>query len=281
MNEFILVIGLLAGVHALAQNQPMPFQIVDPPSADELMLAPLLDTRNGGQATGAAQGKPAAPGKIATLGGLVNGTLLPQSGVGYIAGRGETDRYAAGIMASFLINSAPSVLAKFPQTLLRIGGIAQQLGGPYQPHSSHQNGLDADIQFVGTTTYESVLDKDGVVTPRFNVEQNWFYWRLATMQQLKVDGQVTSAVSMILVDPRIKTYLCAWAKAREATLDPLDYEVLTKLRPTAGHDDHFHLRLRCSPHYASCIGERVSTGKKPTGCSEFDGAPKQALAKRT
>jgi penicillin-insensitive murein endopeptidase len=267
MTKFIFVLSLVAGVNAFAQNQPMPFAVVDPPSADELMLAPLLDTRNGGQATGAAQGKEA------TQGGLVNGTLLPQSGLGYVAGRRETDRWATGIMASLIINSAPLVAEKFPATVLKIGGIAQELGGPYSPHTSHQNGLDADIQFVGTTKYQSVLDKDGNVTLLFDVEQNWFYWRLVTMQQLKVDGKVTSAVSMILVDPRIKTYLCAWAKQREATLDPLDYEVLTKLRPTVEHDDHFHLRLRCSPHYANCIGERVSSAKK-TGCAEFDPAPK-------
>jgi len=241
----------------------MPFPIIDPPSADELLLAPLLDTRNGGQATGAAQGKDA------TQGGLINGTLLPETGLGYRAGHGETDRWASGIMASLLISSAPLVAEKYPATLLRIGGIAQEFGGPYRPHTSHQNGLDADIQFVGTTKYQSVLDKDGNVTPLFDVEQNWFYWRLVTMQQLKVDGKVTSAVSMILVDPRIKTYLCAWAKNRQASLDALDYEVLTKLRPTAGHDDHFHLRLRCSPHYASCLGERVPSAR-PTGCAEFD-----------
>ncbi len=266
MSKFIFVLALAFGVRSFAAGlQPMPFPIVTPPSSEELMLGPLLDLHNGGQSTGAAQGKDAT-----TWGGLIDATLLPQQGVGYVAGRRETDRWASGLMASLLINSAPLVQEKYPTTLLRIGGIAQQTGGPYKPHSSHQNGLDADIQFVGTVKYQSVLDANGVVTPLFDVEQNWFYWRLVTMQQMKVSGKVTSAVSMILVDPRIKTYLCAWAKSREAQLDALDYEVLTKLRPTEGHDDHFHLRLRCSPAYTSCIGERVPSGKRPTGCSEFD-----------
>ena len=283
MNKIILALALVVGFHASADplptptppptptpwpTQAMPFPVTDPPSEDELMLAPLLDLRNGGQATGAAQGT--GP----TQGGLVNGTLLPESGLGYKAGHRETDRWATGMMASFIVNSAPLVLQKNPTTLLRIGGIAQEFGGPYSPHSSHQSGLDADIQFVGTVKYGTVINKDDTInTTLFDVDQNWSYWRLATMQQIKVGGKVRSAVSMILVDPRIKTWLCAWAKQREATLDPLDYEVLARLRPTVGHDDHFHLRFTCSPHYATCIAEHDSS-KKLTGCSEFDPAPK-------
>ena len=263
MTKLILAFAATAviGLHSTsAYSQTDPIQ----PTPDELALAPLLDLRGGGEATGAAQGT--GP----TQGGLLNGTLIPSVGNGFKSVSGESSRWAAGIMSSLLINSGPVLANQYPGLTLMIGGIAQQNGGPYGPHKSHQNGLDADVLFVGAKNYDSVLDKDGHVTDRFDYEKNWFYWRLITSQQIRNGKKQGSAVSMILVDPRLKTAICAWAKARESTLDSLDYEVLKTLRPTEGHDDHFHIRLHCSPFYASCLDQGFGAVKKITGCSEFD-----------
>lgn len=258
---------LVVFVSSLASADPLPFPVLITPSAQELSLSPLLDLHNGGQAAGAAQGK--GP----TLGSLIDGTELPARGTGYVnAGDAKSD-WGSGLMISFILNAAASMSAQYPGNLVYVGAIAQPQGGPYAPHQSHQNGLDADILFMGATNYDSVLDKDGNVTSRFETEKNWSIWRLATSQQIVTSvGQTTTAVSMILVDPRLKNFVCAWAKSHEAALEPLDYEVLRRLRPTAGHFDHFHLRFKCSPHYASCLngGDSRST---LTGCAEFDQAP--------
>ncbi len=248
---------------------PLTFQ----PTAQEATLSPLLDLYNGGQAVGSAQGHIATPEKPATSGTLMNGSELPEKGVGFENIGERTDDWGSGLMVSFIMNAGPLVAAANPGSVMRVGAIAQQYGGAYAPHTSHQNGLDADVLFMGAKDYSSVLDGQGNVTSKFDVEKNWSVWKIATSQQLATsNGKPTTAVSMILVDPRIKTFICSWAKSREATLDALDYEVLRRLRPTAGHDNHFHLRFKCSPHYASCVngGEGRST---LTGCTEFDPKP--------
>lgn len=232
--------------------------------ADELGLGPLLDLINGGQATGAAQGSGL------TQGGLINGSQLPVKGDGFASVSGPDTRWGTGMMISLIENSSQAMTVQFPGLTVNVGGIALEHGGPHAPHRSHQNGLDADILYMGTKNYNPVIDKDGVVLPTFDHEKNWYYWRLITSQAMKVGAKVESAVSMILVDPRLKTHLCAWAKARESSLDALDLEVLSRLRPTEGHDDHFHVRLRCSPHYANCISKGDGYSRTETGCSEFD-----------
>ena len=258
MTKYILITWL-SGLTFLSSQASAQDALLEIPSSDEeQILAPLLDLHEGGQAKGAAQGA------NETQGALVNGTLLPQAGEGYSASKSETSRWGSGMMISLIENSAKVVATEFPGTLLRVGGIAQEFGGPYRPHKSHQNGLDADIQFVGTVKYESVLDESGAVTDKFDLEKNWAYWRLVTSQQILVKGKPVSAVSMILVDPRIKTHLCKTMAAQGGPKDALDEEVMKCLRPTEGHDDHFHLRLKCSPFYAECIDSR--DGFRDSGC---------------
>ena len=230
---------------------------------DEKALAPLLDLRSGGQSTGAAQGSGA------TEGGLDNGSLLPEKGRGYETRGRDEIHWGSGMMVSLIVNSAAALSAEDVSSKLYIGSIAREHGGHFPPHKSHQNGLDADFNFVGTTSYRSVLDEDGKVTADFDLERNWYYWRMITSQRIRIGDATPSAVTMILVDPRIKTHICAWAEARKDQLDALDIEVLKKLRPTEGHDDHFHLRLRCSPHYEDCIAER-EWRNPPTGCPGLD-----------
>jgi penicillin-insensitive murein endopeptidase len=102
----------------------------------------------------------------------------------------------------------------------------------------------------------SVLDKDGhVMTNVFVPQKNWDYWRSIVGQRYAKNGRVQSIVGMILVDPRIKTFLCDWAKTNKMLDDPLNQAVMTRLYPTEGHDDHFHVRLLCSPYHTQCTGE--------------------------
>ena len=230
---------------------------------DERALAPLIDLQSGGQSTGAAQGAGA------TAGGLDNGSLLPDQGRGYETRGRDEIHWGSGMMISLIVNSAAALANDDASSKLYIGSIAKEHGGAFPPHKSHQNGLDADFLFLGTTSYDSVLDKDGKVTDAFDLEKNWHYWRMITSQRVRIGESTPSAVSMILVDPRLKTHICSWAEGRKDQLDALDMEVLKKLRPTEGHDNHFHLRLRCSPYYEECIVER-EWRNPPTGCAGLD-----------
>lgn len=264
--SFLLLVSCSNNISS-AQQIPTPTPIVGPIS-QETELSPLVDLYNGGQAVGAAQPitihNPDGTDTI-VKGSLLNGSLLPKSGEGFARLSSPDTSWGAGMMVSLLMNSA----AEFSQTtapgnIVRVGDIAMEFGGEYSPHKSHQSGLDADVLFMGTKNYSSVLDAAGNVTDRFEVQKNWDYWRLLVSQQIMQKGKQISVVSMILVDPRIKTYLCGWAQSNGYVNNPLDREVLRRLRPTEGHDDHFHLRLKCSPHYPQCVQQGdIASG---TGC---------------
>jgi murein endopeptidase len=236
----------------------------------EQQLGPWLDLTGGGIASGPAQTiQRKNPDGTTTpyYGSLANATPLPAAGPGFARLNSPSTSWGTGMMISLIAHTTEALSRDYlPGSILYIGSIAQQFGGPYQPHKSHQNGLDADIIYVGQKSFASVLDGEGHVTNRFETENNWNLWRLFVQQQILQKGQATTVVSMILVAPEIKAYLCAWAKDNHRLDDPLDAEVMRRLRPTVGHDDHFHLRLKCSPHHPDCYqpGD-IASG---TGCPE-------------
>lgn len=245
------------------------------PTPDEQALGPWLDLTGGGNAVGPAQTMQSKSGSAGPIyGSLINGTLLPAQGEGFRRINSPTTSWGTGLMISLLTRASSEMTTKlYPGLIMLIASIAQEHGGPYGPHKSHQNGLDADVVFAGLTRYESVLDSEGHVTAKFEPEKNWNFWRMLMQQQiLQRDPHSLSpealkpvpVVSMIFVSPEIKQYLCAWAKEQGIINNPLDAEILRRLRPTVGHDDHFHVRLKCSPYYAQCLQQGdVAPG---TGC---------------
>ena len=229
MNKFIAVFVLLFIPWAFAQTNP-----------DD--LAPLVDLRNGGQAVGKAND-----------GSLLGASLLAKEGEGYVRSSSDATSWGAGSMISLLENSSALYMQTYnPSVKIYIGDISLQTGGKYSPHSSHQNGLDVDVLYMGNKRYDSVFDKDGNLTDRYNYQANWDYWRIVVSQQILKNDKPVSIVSMILVDPKLKELIDIWAQAQNFT-DPLDAEILKLLRPTVAHDDHFHLRLRCSPYHPQCL----------------------------
>jgi penicillin-insensitive murein endopeptidase len=133
--------------------------------------------------------------------------------------------------------------------MLLIGDLGQPRGGPMPfGHRSHQIGLDADIWFwlPGDGMVLSVADRETIGAPsmlfaggRVLDTQQWSQ-RQAEVLRLAVSFDV---VARIFVNPVIKKALCeqfpggAW---------------LQKLRPWWGHDDHFHVRLRCPAGQTAC-----------------------------
>lgn len=211
-------------------------------------LGPWLDLRGGGYAIGASQAKPPA-----AYGTLEHASLLPAKGEGFIRLGNDEGHYGTGHMISLLQYASADFARTHSGEAVRFGSIAKQFGGNFPSHKSHQNGLDADVLFLGQTKWGSVLDAQGNVTEKFQPEKNWEYWRQLTSQRIAEDGRVKSIVALILVAPEIKKFMCNWAKERNLMNDPLSREVLQRLHPTAGHDDHFHLRLHCSPYHTQCV----------------------------
>jgi penicillin-insensitive murein endopeptidase len=188
---------------------------------------------------------------------LAGGVALPVDGIGYEAirlGRGRVFGHQDLIDFIRELGSA-SQAAGLPR--FRVGDVAQARGGPLPyGHLSHQTGLDADIWFTFDAgprpppqdrdfpELGSVLDKAGRIDPhRFGTAQIRLL-RLAAADE---------RVDRIFVNPAIKRALCENPAGGSAWLH--------RLSPWWGHDDHFHVRLRCPTDSPDCESQRpVASG---------------------
>ncbi len=240
------------------------------PADVDRRLGPWLKLNEGGIAIGKPQGKASRkPDGTETndYGKLENGTPLPDRAPGLKRLDRVEQSHGTGFMISLLLNSAKELNRRYPEAIVRVGSISQPTGGFfYPPHKSHQNGLDADVLYIGLTSYVPVVDPKGQVTALLQLEKNWEYWQLLMGQRYAENGRVQSIVSMILVDPAIKAKYCAWAIEKNIMNLPETRLLLRTLRPTVGHDDHFHVRLRCSPYHQRCEGTYAPP--LDTGCGK-------------
>jgi penicillin-insensitive murein endopeptidase len=146
--------------------------------------------------------------------------------------------------------------ARMPQTNgwpgLLIGDMSQPRGGPMiTGHASHQIGLDADVWLTPMPNRRlsrlereemsatNVVRSDGLdVDPDAWTPQHRALIRAAASER---------SVARVFVNPAIKKALC-----REAGQDR---GWLTKVRPTWGHNYHFHIRLACPDGASGCADQ--------------------------
>jgi|HubBroStandDraft_1064217.scaffolds.fasta_scaffold00011_49 penicillin-insensitive murein endopeptidase len=201
--------------------------------------------------TGPSSGPPRAIG-FYSRGCLAGGVALPPDGPGYEAIRLQRRRiFGHPDIVDFIrqlgARAESAGLARF-----RVGDVAQARGGPLPyGHLSHQTGLDADLWFTFDSgprpplqardfpELGSMLDKDGEVDPAlFGPAQ------VRLLQLAAADERV----DRIFVNPAIKRALCRGygGAGADGTL------WLHRLSPWWGHDDHFHVRLRCPADSPDC-----------------------------
>ncbi|MDJ1157577.1 penicillin-insensitive murein endopeptidase [Chelatococcus sp. SYSU_G07232] len=125
---------------------------------------------------------------------------------------------------------------------LLVGDMAQPRGGPMLTgHASHQIGLDVDI-WLTPMPQRRVNGSEREDMPATNVvAADWndvdpAAWTPAHTALLRAAARERE-VARVFVNPAIKRALC-----REAGTDRA---WLNKIRPTYGHNYHFHVRLAC------------------------------------
>ena len=198
-------------------------------------------------------------GPAQAIGGAANGCLagaaqLPADGPGYEVIRLSRRRYfGLGDMVDFVEGlGRRAQSAGLP--LFYVGDMAQPRGGPLPfGHASHQTGLDVDIWFTAETrpglplaareepALPSMLTSGN--PPR--VDLTYFGKRQVSLLHL---ATADPRVDRIFVNPVIKLALCRGFGG--ATVGGTDW--LHRLRPWWGHDDHFHVRLRCPDTSPEC-----------------------------
>lgn len=164
-------------------------------------------------------------------------------------------------------------LSAFAATLpgwqgLYIGDLSQPRGGPMTGgHASHQIGLDADIWMLPATRLDlSVRQREKISSISIRTEDQTRVNRNWTPQHAAL---LRAAAS----DPRVdRVFVAAAAKlAMCATATRADTAWLQKIRPIYGHNEHFHVRLKCPPGAALCEVQKPTVAelsKGGNGCDE-------------
>jgi murein endopeptidase len=146
---------------------------------------------------------------------------------------------------------------------LGVGDMSKARGGPIRPYSrSHQSGRDVDLAFYQVDEQgqpvpaEDLLSFDGrgyaeKEKRRFDVPRNWLLVR-ALLEDREVDVQW-----MFVSEPLRKALLGEARKRNEpASLVERAERVLHQPTDSRPHDDHFHVRIRCTAEEraAGCVG---------------------------
>lgn len=151
---------------------------------------------------------------------------------------------------------------------LYIGDIGQPRGGPMTSgHASHQIGLDADIWMLPPGRLDlSRAEREEISSipvrsaDQRSVTANWTPAHHALLRAAASDPRV----DRIFVAAAVKIEMCK-------TATRADKAWLQKIRPIAGHDTHFHVRLKCPAGARSCETQKPSVSelsKGGNGCDE-------------
>jgi len=135
---------------------------------------------------------------------------------------------------------------------LLVGDMSQPRGGPMLTgHASHQLGLDADIWLtpmpdrrLSREEREMMSAVDMVRPDRLDVDPSvWTPQHTALIRAVSREPEV----ARIFINPAIKKAMCREAGGDRAWL--------SKVRPTWGHNYHFHIRLACPPGEEECADQ--------------------------
>ena len=167
---------------------------------------------------------------------------LPETGPSWQAMRLSRNRnYGQPVMIDYLKDL--SVAAQgIGWAGLYIGDIGQPRGGPMTSgHASHQIGLDADVWMLppkrlnlSRSERENISSIPVRSADQRSVTGNWTASHHALLRAAASDARV----DRIFVAAAIKLEMCK-------TATRADKKWLQKIRPVAGHDTHFHVRLKC------------------------------------
>lgn len=213
------------------------------PAAAETLAAKLFASK-----TTPTSG-PAEPIGTYARGCAAGNVELPETGATWQAMRLSRDRnWGNPVLVSYLETLSQSVTA-FGWKGLYIGDMGNPRGGPMiSGHASHQMGLDADVWYlppVSLTLSAAQREKVSSISIRTDdqlaVNQNWNPSYKSFLKAAASDPRV----DRIFVAAAIKLEICK-------TATPADTVWLQRLRPEAGHEDHFHVRLKCPANSPLC-----------------------------
>jgi penicillin-insensitive murein DD-endopeptidase len=176
-------------------------------------------------------------------------------------------RYLYGHPALVLMvqRSAQQLIKQSPSSVLLVGDLSSEAGGPIPGHRSHQSGRDVDVGFFATDREGRsrelrefvAFDADGRARDGsglvFDEYRNWLLVQL-WLKDHRAD------ISHVFVSTALRQRLLAFARARPAFRRYHDQAAVLLKQPqnSNAHDDHFHVRIACPAQQRSlCVEHAV------------------------
>jgi murein endopeptidase len=150
-----------------------------------------------------------------------------------------------------------------------VGELSSRSGGRIRPHSSHQSGRDVDLGYVVSEPAPPNGRWPKVTPETFDAEINWSFVRALVE---------TGEVERIFIDARLQRQLLEAARSELPEEDLGQwFSVAAPTRRAAsratiahwaGHDDHLHVRFRCSDTDVRCDTDPPKRKRRPKGKSK-------------
>jgi hypothetical protein len=142
--------------------------------------------------------------------------------------------------------------ARYPGRVMRVGDLSRPRGGTIRDgngrriHSSHRNGLDADIMYP----HEDCRDRGDVYDGYCPVDIDGTLELMQLFVQGGPEGEA-SMVDTLYVGNGFRQRACKYLRREPAAA--LRYrDVVQRLQPMGGHEAHFHVRIECPEHSLRC-----------------------------
>lgn len=192
-----------------------------------------------------------------------------------LLGGGHGHGWGTAEMVAFIARGAVALQARSPGPRLLVGAISQQNGGRFPPHSSHQNGRDADLGYALTDADGRAIEPDRFVdldAGGCGVDRGTSYCidpaRTFDLFRALLEDPVVR-IQWILVAPDIREIVLAAGRRMELEEGVLErVEIATEPRGGSdSHRSHFHVRIYCAPD------DRPACQDEPPYQSWYDGEP--------
>lgn len=161
-------------------------------------------------------------------------------------------RYAHPALVLMLRRSSREIARSVPGSVMVVGDLSREDGGPLRGHRSHQSGRDADVGFYArdrdgnSVKLERFVKfgRDGKATDGsglvFDDYRNWLL-----VQSWVLDAR--AGLSHIFVSRGLRARLLTYAASRKDFARHVERAAVLLKQPERGepHDDHFHVRIAC------------------------------------
>jgi penicillin-insensitive murein DD-endopeptidase len=189
---------------------------------------------------------------LPTDGWQIRAKKLKPSGDLWIQDKSVPYSYGHPALVLMLYRTAKQIARQSPGSVLLVGDLSREFGGPLAGHKSHQSGRDADVGFFVTDHRGKPLnsrrllrfDKDGRARDgsgvHFDDYRNWLLVQL-WLKDSRAD------LEHVFVASHLRRRLLDFARARPAFRAHVAGASQFLRQPTNGlpHDDHFHIRIAC------------------------------------